>query len=850
MSWTDDIRCLFCDGKLPLYRKITDGQFCSAAHRKAYWLEHERLAVERLHQTHDSLRAYRPPGAIEAILGHQPPADPSAEAEDPFTSRFAGLEPEIRTEYEPEVHSWLQPELQAASEYEVQSWLQPEIQGVSQPEIQPKGAEIQGQEPEIQSEDEPQIQIETLPEMEAWSPVQAEPETDSPIPPSADFVYIRLELLPDLGPSVVVVDPVEYDMDPAPVCPVQEFAWREHGPFPAGPSEVFAANQLCPAEPGDSFLGNAFLREALLQHVAPLEASPAQPLPLRQSFTFAVPPQGDELQRLLEECEAQAAEAAVAAEDAQVPELQQRYAMPRPSARDRASARNGEAAPVTARAALLSLEFPSSTVPVLDAAPAPGALLRTLPSQGDRAAQWQGTPAGNARALDHLDNVPRGSEALQIDLTVPALRPRLRVARGTRYPVQTRSSAAPVPPPAPAVFPPGTPDIALPQRKATVAAAATSSRKAAKAAMPSNSLSKAAGPTPEAAGPVPEAAGLVPLKFAPSSAKPEANLSTAPLSYGLIPQPPRTELVRPASKLEPLDEKPISDAMPPPPVQVDTQADAIHKAHIWTHAADFLRHAPRDLKTLVFAIPILLGLALHPSLPKVRVTAPPAASGIPRNVQHALSEQLVSVRQTMADRAGVALEEDFRSGLDAWASRDEATAEWSFDATGFVRPGPLALYRPSLGLTDYQFQFLGMIDQKALSWVVRAADFQNFYVIKLTVLKPGPLPTIGITRYAVVNGHADSRVDTLAPIDARPDMLYRVRMDVQGSQYVLTIQGQIADVWSETRLEHGGVGFFSARGEESRIRWVQVTHQYDMLGRLCAYLAPYNILSTNGSWQR
>ncbi len=51
-------------------------------------------------------------------------------------------------------------------------------------------------------------------------------------------------------------------------------------------------------------------------------------------------------------------------------------------------------------------------------------------------------------------------------------------------------------------------------------------------------------------------------------------------------------------------------------------------------------------------------------------------------------------------------------------------------------------------------QFLGMIDKKALSWVVRAADFDNYYVVKLVVLKPGPLPTIGVTRYAVVNGKA------------------------------------------------------------------------------------------------
>src|SRR5271170_7618054 len=74
MSWTDDIRCLYCDGRLPLYRKITNGQFCSTAHRKSYWKEQERLAVERLHQTHDSLQAYKPRIPVEAILGNTEPS--------------------------------------------------------------------------------------------------------------------------------------------------------------------------------------------------------------------------------------------------------------------------------------------------------------------------------------------------------------------------------------------------------------------------------------------------------------------------------------------------------------------------------------------------------------------------------------------------------------------------------------------------------------------------------------------------------------------------------------------------------------------------------------------------------
>ena len=75
MPWSDDMRCLYCDGKLPLYRKLTSGQFCSAAHRKAYWEEQERLAVERLHQTHDSLMAYRASIPVEPVISVASPSE-------------------------------------------------------------------------------------------------------------------------------------------------------------------------------------------------------------------------------------------------------------------------------------------------------------------------------------------------------------------------------------------------------------------------------------------------------------------------------------------------------------------------------------------------------------------------------------------------------------------------------------------------------------------------------------------------------------------------------------------------------------------------------------------------------
>jgi hypothetical protein len=184
------------------------------------------------------------------------------------------------------------------------------------------------------------------------------------------------------------------------------------------------------------------------------------------------------------------------------------------------------------------------------------------------------------------------------------------------------------------------------------------------------------------------------------------------------------------------------------------------------------------------------------------------------------------------------LDENFRHSLDNWQAIDGSTAEWTFDQAGFVVPGRIALYKPSLGLNDYELQFLGAVDAKALSWVVRAVDFNNFYVVKLQMLDSGPIPKLNIIRYAVIDGKPVGRHDTPVPLDARRDSLFRVGMTLEGEHYSLAIQGRMIDSWDESRLKRGGVGFFTMRGEQSRIGWVQITHQYDMLGRLFAYLAP------------
>ena len=262
----------------------------------------------------------------------------------------------------------------------------------------------------------------------------------------------------------------------------------------------------------------------------------------------------------------------------------------------------------------------------------------------------------------------------------------------------------------------------------------------------------------------------------------------------------------------------------------------------WKWINDAWRTAPADLRTMAVLIPLLLAVAISGSVPKVII---PRVTG--GGIQSLLNGHWKNLQQSISNRAAVEFADDFRSGLDAWDSRSNLTNSWSYDATGFVQPGPLAVFKPTVDLSDYRFEYLAEIDQKGLGCAFRASDLNNYYAVKFVVAKPGPVPLVHLVRYAVINGKEGPHVEKPLPLTTRADMLYRVQLDVRGSDFTIMAQGQVVDFWTDSRLQRGGVGFFCNRGEKARVRWVEVSHQYDALGRLCAYLAPLGVEGRNGN---
>ncbi|MCC6719608.1 MAG: hypothetical protein IT555_17130, partial [Acetobacteraceae bacterium] len=157
------------------------------------------------------------------------------------------------------------------------------------------------------------------------------------------------------------------------------------------------------------------------------------------------------------------------------------------------------------------------------------------------------------------------------------------------------------------------------------------------------------------------------------------------------------------------------------------------------------------------------------------------------------------VKASIMRRAAISFTDDFRTGLADWQGGDNWSTQWSYDAAGFLNTGPLALYSPSMSLSIYRVEVLGQIERKSLGWVFRAKDLKNYYVTKITLVRGGPLPTAMIERYVVLDGKESRHERRPLPLQIRTDTLYRVKLDVNGEDFTLTVQGQLVDHWCDSR---------------------------------------------------
>jgi hypothetical protein len=219
-------------------------------------------------------------------------------------------------------------------------------------------------------------------------------------------------------------------------------------------------------------------------------------------------------------------------------------------------------------------------------------------------------------------------------------------------------------------------------------------------------------------------------------------------------------------------------------------------------------------------------------------------AALPRGGVDTLVESRWSkIEDGIRSRAAVELEEDFQAGMTDWDGEGDWSRTWRLEKAGFVRPGRLALYEPSMKMEGYRVEFLVQVERQSVGWVYRAADKENYYAAKLTIIRPGPLPLLSLVRYPVIGGQTGPRVEIPIRVLLHENTPYRVQLKVNGVEYSTSIEGQLVDFWSDDRLKRGGVGFFGDAGSRARIYWMKLSQQDDFVGRVCAYFYPNPVQS-------
>jgi hypothetical protein len=198
------------------------------------------------------------------------------------------------------------------------------------------------------------------------------------------------------------------------------------------------------------------------------------------------------------------------------------------------------------------------------------------------------------------------------------------------------------------------------------------------------------------------------------------------------------------------------------------------------------------------------------------------------------------IERILAERAAVRHFDDFRSGLGAWQGVEGWSKTWSYSGSTLLEPGLLALYSPTLKMSDYSMEFLGQIERRSMSWAVRAENLSNYYALRIVITRSGPASAGVLQRYPVTEGRQGAVQSLPLPpnLSLQQGKLLRVRTDVAGRQFTVRVQDQVVDSFTVATHARGGIGFFNVKGDRSMLRWVEVMHQYDYLGRFCALFVP------------
>jgi len=131
--------------------------------------------------------------------------------------------------------------------------------------------------------------------------------------------------------------------------------------------------------------------------------------------------------------------------------------------------------------------------------------------------------------------------------------------------------------------------------------------------------------------------------------------------------------------------------------------------------------------------------------------------------------------------------------------------------------GKISIFGPSVKWSDYRVVFKGEIERRSLTWIFRASDPLNFYVMKLEVSQTDTSRKASLVRYVVADGRMGWRTETPLALPVHADTVYRVELEVRRATFTVAVQGEQVLSWTDDRHAKGGFGFINSDEERSKV---------------------------------
>jgi hypothetical protein len=197
-----------------------------------------------------------------------------------------------------------------------------------------------------------------------------------------------------------------------------------------------------------------------------------------------------------------------------------------------------------------------------------------------------------------------------------------------------------------------------------------------------------------------------------------------------------------------------------------------------------------------------------------------------------LVASLNSMSRPIEERAAFFIAEDFQKGLDAWQSPGGGSA--NLDSNGLLNVKGLVLHDKTLNFVNYRFDFDAKIQSGSLGWVVRAADYNNYYAYKLVESGRRKSTSFHLERYSVINGlkvASTAAAKIPLPSDlAKSGVFNNVSVRVRDNQITTMINGWGVDFWRDSQLDRGGVGFLAGAGDSALFNKMTISGNNDSWG--------------------